>query len=121
MRLEVGVFSMLYHQKTHVLHVWPIVMNQEPSRLLSRIKVLVPAEYRDTQRVSRFPIKSLILDDAVALTGDYVISLFINVAMSARTFSGRELRHKGRDRTHMKPPLGVDYDSDISHPSWLEE
>src|SRR4051812_6339510 len=83
--------------------------------------MLVPAEYRDAQRISGFPVKSLIFDDAVTLTGDYIVRLFVDVAMSARTFSGRELRHERCDSTHMEPALRVDYDSDISHPSWFED
>ncbi len=74
---------MLHHEKTHVLHIRPVVMNHEARRLFSRIKVLVPGKYRNTKRVAFLPINALILDDAVAVAGNHVFRFFIAVPMGA--------------------------------------
>ena len=81
--LCVGILAMFDHEKSHVLHVRPVMVNHEARRLLSRIKVLVPGKYRNTKRVALFPINALIVDDGVPAAGNYVFRFFIAVPMGA--------------------------------------
>src|SRR5215831_20550732 len=77
---------MFYHKETHVLHVWPVVVNHESRRLFSGIKVLVPGKYRNTKRITFLPINALILNDRVAVAGYHVFCLFVAMPVSALIF-----------------------------------
>src|SRR5215813_5148799 len=77
--------------------------------------MLVPGENQNHQRVALLPFVLLIFDDAVALTRNYVISLFVDVAMGARSFARRDLGEQRAKNFHMEPQLGVDTVGDSAH------
>ena len=74
---------MFDHEKSHVLHVRPIVVNHHPSRFGSRIEMLMPGKHRDAQCIALFPIYALVRDDRVTATGDYILRFFIAVPVGA--------------------------------------
>ena len=112
---------MFDHEKAHVLHVRPVVMNQEARRLSSRIEVLVPGKYRDAKRVAFFPFNALIFDNRVAVARNHVFRLFIAVPMGAGLFPRRNLGEKRADRLHVKSGRRLDRRRDPADPSRLKD
>src|SRR5262245_48649254 len=96
-------------------HAGTVGVGQKARRFSTRIEVLVPSENRNHQRVALLPFVLLIFDDAVSLTCNYVIGLFVDVAMSARSFARRDLGEQRAENFHMESQLCINAVRNSSH------
>src|SRR5262245_24716136 len=96
-------------------HAGTVGVNQETRRFSTGIEVLVPGENRNDQCVPFLPFVLLIFDDAVALTRNYMIGLFIDVAMGARSFARWDFSEQRAENFHMEPELYINAVRNSSH------
>src|ERR1041384_8593797 len=75
----------------------------------------MPSENRNRQRVALFDSERLVVDDAAAVAGEYVIDLIVKMAVRPRAFAGRNLRDDSRERLGVEAEAAVFDVSQISH------
>src|SRR2546430_4004327 len=76
--------SLLDMHKAEILHQRPVVMDQEPSRTIARVEMLMPAKYGNAQNISLAPVVAAIFDETVSTAGDDVVHLFVHMPMGPR-------------------------------------
>src|SRR5687768_5539165 len=95
-------------------------MDQESRRLIASVEMLMPAEHRDGEGVSRFPIVTLVFDDAVAFAGKNVLDLLVKMAVGSGPSSGGDLGQESRHLLHVKADARIDDVGEPAHSGLLE-
>src|SRR5437016_12299901 len=80
--------SLLDMHKAEILHQRPAVMDQEPSRTIAGVEMVMPTKNRNTENISLAPVVPPIFEQTVTLSGADVVHLFVHMPMCPRALAG---------------------------------
>src|ERR1051325_4507870 len=94
----IGVLSLMSQDEAQIFQHRARAVGEDAQRRVAGVEVLMPSENRNRQRVALFDFERLVVDDAAAAAGEYVIDLIVKMAVRPRAFAGRNLRDDSRER-----------------------
>src|ERR1043166_4373378 len=94
----IGVLSLMSQDEAQIFQHRARAVGEDAQRRVAGVEVLMPSENRNRQRVALFDFERLVVDDAAAAAGEYVIDLIVKMAVRPRAFAGRKPRDASRER-----------------------